>query len=61
MVAKVVCQKMAVKIARCVISLQSIICILLLLDGSVASDQDVQDITTENFTLVLKGEWMLEL
>ena len=48
--------------ARGVISLRTILCLILLLGGSVTSESsDVQEITTENFPTVLQGEWMLEL
>jgi hypothetical protein len=61
-IVTVVCKEMAVNMARGVISLQTVLCLVLLLSGSVTSElSDVQDITTENFPKVLKGEWMLEL
>ena len=49
--------KMAVLIGA--VSCLKIFLLLSLLDGLAASG--VQVVTTENFTAVLEGEWMLEL
>ena len=53
---------MAVNVVRGVFSLQTVLCLVFLLDGSLTSElSEVQEITTENFSNVLEGEWMLEL
>ena len=55
-VANFVCVNMAVTMY---LSYLKIFLLLFLLNGLAASD--VQVVTTENFTVVLEGEWMLEL